>query len=65
MDLNEVLPSPSELRSQSNHFLELAKVTFDPQLKRGLLGCAFAISQLAENIELKRGNGKQQWPGSE
>jgi hypothetical protein len=55
MDAGDVLPNPSDLRSQTQHFLELARVTFDPQLKRGLLGCAFAISQLAECVELKSG----------
>ncbi len=57
MDVSEALPSPSELRSQAYHFLELAKDTLDPQLKRGRTGCAFAVSQLAECIEVKGGNG--------
>jgi hypothetical protein len=59
MDVSEALPSSSDLRSQAHHFMELAKDTFDPQLKRGLLGCAFAVSQLAECLEMKRGMDRQ------
>lgn len=54
MDASDALLSPSELRSQAYHFLELAKTSSDPQVKRGLSGCAFAISQLAECIDVKQ-----------
>jgi len=54
MALNEALPKPSDLRDQAQQCLERAKGTIDPQVKRGLLGCAFALSQLAECIEVKQ-----------
>jgi hypothetical protein len=51
MDAPENRPTPSELRNQAFFFLKLAKTEADPQTKRGLAACAFALSQLAESIE--------------
>ncbi len=59
MDASDALPSPLELRSQAYHFLELAKKTIDPQVKRGLSSSAFAISQLAECIDVKSVKDRQ------
>lgn len=53
MDLPETMPSLSELRNLTERFLLLSKREADPQLKRGLAGSAFAISQLAECIEVR------------
>ena len=46
--------SPAELRCQVTHLLNLSKSETDPQIKHGLVGCAFALSQLAECIERRR-----------
>jgi hypothetical protein len=51
MDAVEVKPTTSELRNQAFLFLNLAKTESDPQTRRSLAGCAFALSQLAEIIE--------------
>ena len=47
-------PTPSDLRLQAANFLELAKDESDPQVKRGMAGCAFALAQLAESLTRKK-----------
>lgn len=53
MELAEATPSVAELRNEAERFLQLARNEAVPQLKRGYAGCAFAISQLAECIEVR------------
>jgi hypothetical protein len=59
MGQSEFAQTPSELRSQASCFLERAKSEADPQIKRGLASCAFTLSQLAESIELRRGEKRR------
>lgn len=56
---SKIGPSPSELRSQANSFLELTKSEADTRIRHGLVGCAFALSQLAESIERGRAENRQ------
>jgi hypothetical protein len=51
--MHQARPTPSDLRLQAANFVELAKDESDPQVKRGMAGCAFALSQLAESIARK------------
>jgi len=53
MERSEAFPNPLELRTRSYRYLELAKGEADPQMKRGLTSCAYAMSQFAECIELE------------
>lgn len=48
------MPTPAELRAQSNIYVQAAAAATAPEIKKRLAGYAFALAQLAEQIERKR-----------
>jgi hypothetical protein len=43
--------TPAEVREHVRFYMEASTKDADPQMKRALLGVAFALSQLAECVE--------------